>query len=320
MDQAKNLLNTIISDGYESFVRLLGQEENLFIDFKVKNDSNIPGAQGEDYKVYSKALSGFSNSSGGIIVWGVNCREVKDSADIAQDLKPIKSVMKFLTDLNKRTHQSIFPMNEGIENHVITIPNNEEYGFVITYIPESNLPPHRSNDHSYYARSGSSFYRIEHYQLADMFGKRQKPNLEIYYTIRGNGNFRANSVRTSVTIGIRNNGRYLAIYPAIRIKTNHLLELSKGYDPQAYALLKRIQESSATTLEKGYFFGGGINDAIHPSTDIEVAHFQHKGMLDIDSLYNSELRLSYYVFDYEIYAEGCAPKAGRIQISSKELV
>lgn len=50
------------------------QEEYLFLDFKLKTDPRSPNLSKDDKKNYAKALSGFSNTSGGIIIWGINCR------------------------------------------------------------------------------------------------------------------------------------------------------------------------------------------------------------------------------------------------------
>ncbi len=49
------------------------QEENLYLDFKLVNRSDLSNR--DDRKNFAKTLSGFSNSSGGIIVWGVEAND-----------------------------------------------------------------------------------------------------------------------------------------------------------------------------------------------------------------------------------------------------
>jgi predicted HTH transcriptional regulator len=49
------------------------QEENLVLEFKSVNSADLSNA--DDKKNLAKALSGFANSSGGIIVWGVEARK-----------------------------------------------------------------------------------------------------------------------------------------------------------------------------------------------------------------------------------------------------
>ena len=48
------------------------REENLYLDFKKAADGKGPATK-PDRKNLSKALSGFANSEGGVIVWGVQC-------------------------------------------------------------------------------------------------------------------------------------------------------------------------------------------------------------------------------------------------------
>jgi len=49
-----------------------GKEEDLHLDFKTVNAADLKS--GSDRKNFAKALSGFANSDGGIVVWGVVAR------------------------------------------------------------------------------------------------------------------------------------------------------------------------------------------------------------------------------------------------------
>jgi len=50
-----------------------GQEEHLTLEFKTVNKADLSDKQ--DKKAFAKAVSGFANSSGGVIVWGVVARK-----------------------------------------------------------------------------------------------------------------------------------------------------------------------------------------------------------------------------------------------------
>jgi hypothetical protein len=52
---------------------------------------------------------------------------------------------------------------------------------VATFVPETDGGPFMAlfGEQRYYKRSGDSFYQMEHFDLEDMFGRRQKPNLEM---------------------------------------------------------------------------------------------------------------------------------------------
>lgn len=74
---------------------------------------------------------------------------------------------------------------------------------------------------------GESFMRMEHVHLEDMFGRRQKPVLDIYYEIRrdmiAGGIPGQREYYFSVVFGFKNTGKYVARFPAIRIKPQGLL-------------------------------------------------------------------------------------------------
>jgi predicted HTH transcriptional regulator len=50
--------------------------EELFLDYK-RSSTTLPSARlnDDDRKNLAKAISGFANSEGGVIVWGVDCRQ-----------------------------------------------------------------------------------------------------------------------------------------------------------------------------------------------------------------------------------------------------
>jgi len=72
--------------------------EDLYLEFKT---ANYPSGIEFDKKNFSKCLSGFSNSAGGILIWGVSAREEKGKPDVANELKPIKNLIDFETYLKK---------------------------------------------------------------------------------------------------------------------------------------------------------------------------------------------------------------------------
>jgi hypothetical protein len=63
----------------------------------------------------------------------------------------------------------------------------------------------RAGDGRYYKRSGDSFSRMEHYDLADMFGRRQKPRLHFSAEAEP-----AEGDIEKITLFLQNDGRALA--------------------------------------------------------------------------------------------------------------
>ena len=60
------------------------ESEELFLDFKRSaDDGDGQRLHQKDRENLAKAISGFGNSEGGVIVWGVDCSKTENSADVA---------------------------------------------------------------------------------------------------------------------------------------------------------------------------------------------------------------------------------------------
>jgi predicted HTH transcriptional regulator len=131
--------------------------EDLFLEFKT---ANFPKGIEFDKKNFSKCLSGFSNSSGGILIWGISAKEKKNKPDVANELKPIKDLIDFEIYLKKNEGNAVIPLIDGVEyKRVMT---DENCGYLLVLIPPSDRSPHMAlfSDKRYYKRSGDSFIYV----------------------------------------------------------------------------------------------------------------------------------------------------------------
>jgi hypothetical protein len=163
------------------------EAETLFLDFKRSAD-NGGGKKlhQNDRTNLARAISGFGNSEGGIIVWGVDCREDEDYADVAQAKFPLIDPQRYRSWLESAVSASTIPPHSEVEHHVILSENGKE-GYVITYIPKSNHAPHQvissgKGHFHYYIRAGSNFVPTPHAVLAGMFGRRSQPHIFHMFT------------------------------------------------------------------------------------------------------------------------------------------
>jgi len=186
------------------FLRL-GQEEHLHLDFKTVSNANLRST--DDKRNLAKCLSGFANSSGGIIVWGVDARKNAQGIDCASAHNEIAPIKLFVSRLNELTGEAVSPIVEGIRHK--PIEGGHDSGFAATLVPESDSGPHMAKlgEDRYYKRSGDSFYRMEHFDLEDMFGRRQKPRLSIILDSRP---FADDSTIQDLHFSFRNLGRAIA--------------------------------------------------------------------------------------------------------------
>jgi hypothetical protein len=179
-----------------------GQEEHLQLEFKTTKADMNRG----DRRELAKCISGFANSSGGIIVWGVVARQNGQGIDCATAPEEIEPVRLLLARLNEHTGRAASPIVDGIRHKILeTSPNR---GYAVTLVPESLSGPHMAKlgEDRYYKRSGASFYKMEHFDLEDMFGRRPKPDLHLTaIPMDGLGD-----ERERVAFGLQNRGRALA--------------------------------------------------------------------------------------------------------------
>jgi len=181
--RAKTILEKILNGGESAIDDFISdrESESLFLDFKRSADNgNGKKLHMNDRINLARAISGFGNSEGGVIVWGVECREGVDCADVAQAKFPLVNPQRYRSWLESAVSASTIPPHSNVTHHSIISSSNSQEGYVVTYIPKSNHAPHqvitsgRGNFH-YYIRAGSDFVPTPHAVLAGMFGRRPQP-------------------------------------------------------------------------------------------------------------------------------------------------
>ncbi|MBL0074832.1 MAG: ATP-binding protein [Rhodocyclaceae bacterium] len=179
MSRAQDIFDRVVANGIsavEAFV-VDRQAEELFLDFKrSSNDGNDKRLSSPDRKNLAKAISGFGNSEGGVIVWGVDCSTDYDGADVAKALVPIENPKRFCSLIQGAISGCTIPPHSGVLSEIVEMQNDK--GFVVTLIPKSDSAPHQSvvSKH-YYIRAGSDFVPTPHDVLAGMFGRRPQPHV-----------------------------------------------------------------------------------------------------------------------------------------------
>ncbi|WPP39868.1 ATP-binding protein [Paenibacillus hunanensis] len=323
MNNAESIYYKIIDGGYEKIKSIYQEqwEETVFIDFKRKSAPSIGGAQRPDKSIYSEALSGFSNTSGGVIVWGISAPGLQDKADVAIGEEPIFELKRFLTDLNNATSQVFVPANPGVRNTAIYLNDDEECdkGFIVTLVPQSDFTPHRAinKDHKYYLRSGDSFVMMEHSILEDQFGRRQKPKLKIrvrlddqqHYFLPNSGN-----APFTLIIGIENEGKYIATYPCIKLMALNNLKI--GNELGDHYNLSRLRQSE----DEVQAYVGGRDDVIYPGSYIDVIKLIPIGKVEKYEFICFFIREDTLIsFNYELYAPDIVPVKGVYTLSGEEI-
>ena len=183
MSRAEDIFQKLIyfgEDAIDDFIVNL-QTEELFLDFKqaVSTGKNGTSLHKDDRKNLAKGISGFGNSEGGVIVWGVECSRDCDIGDVAKAKVKVRNVHRFLSWLENPISGCTIPSHNRVRNHIISVDKNGD-GFVATYIPKSELAPLMTTmGNNIYIRSGSNNVPAPYSVIAGMFGKRPQPNVEL---------------------------------------------------------------------------------------------------------------------------------------------
>lgn len=190
----------------------LGIVEPLHFDYKEKQDTSNGKLDDSDRRNLAKAVSGFANSSGGVLIWGIKDQNLKEN--------PVTQVESFLQALLELAPQATEPPVQGIDGTWIpSTSGSGDTGYALIHIPESVLPPHRVTlkiakvQNHYFIRSGSSFVSAPHVQLEDMFGRRPKPKLVLSVLEP-----RSTGQQFRVSLQLENQGRGIAKSPAVFIR------------------------------------------------------------------------------------------------------
>ena len=284
-----------------------GQEENLFIEFKTVVHPNYKENNKDiDKKNISKAISGFANSNGGIIIWGVKAKENEKNQDIASGKSPIKELTKFLNTLNRLEGQATTPIVTGIIHRKIEI--SDDLGFIVTYVPPSDFAPHMANyaDKHYYKRSGDSFYVCEHYDIKDMLQRKHSAMLDLKVDKKIISKM-GNIWRYEMTLSLRNEGRNFAKSPLIKVEINHPYKFSDyGLDGNGNVGLFRTRAIPRTPQMSTYM--GGQDIIVFPELEYDI----DKIVIEVDKDL-SELPI--LTINYMIVAENMEKKKFKLDIT-----
>ncbi|MFA5793174.1 MAG: ATP-binding protein [Candidatus Gracilibacteria bacterium] len=206
MKTAYTMFERLISDGKKETDRLIAtlESESLYMDYKGKSYKDEDDLSKDDMLNLDKALSGYANTEGGVLIWGI---EKKDG--VLGSYVLIEQPEAFVERLNTVTPGRVSPSVDGVRHEVVF--SGTDGGVVVTYVPQSESTPHRSVGKSgqYYKRHGGNFLYMEHFEIEDMFGRRARPKLGMDVSIRKVVDSRPDPTY-ALTVNIFNDGKAIS--------------------------------------------------------------------------------------------------------------
>lgn len=127
----------------------------------------------------AEAVSGFCNSGGGVILWGVSTVEHKHSGlDVLTQIEPIGRCQNFARQVDKHIRLLTTSSIKAPPSTVLHARKGDTKGVVVTYIPPTLGDPVQSNsDEKFHFRNGDEFSVLPYEMLKRLFAATDSPDL-----------------------------------------------------------------------------------------------------------------------------------------------
>jgi len=305
-----NKLNTV--EDLESFIKGTSADtnaesrENTNIEYKEAHQKFI------NINEIGKDVSGFANSEGGIIFYGIKCErddKTKPKEISGLDRTNIETLDRVI---NSHVH---YPIN-GIQKKLIP---NDDPQVMLLYVPQSDASPHQNSNGKYYFRSGSETRPMPHYLVELHFGKRRRPKLSIKLERIEKPQLPSFKDGWSPAINIYprilNSGKAIAKY----VRALFLFPSDAYFKPEKNPY--RVYASTIRDISNSNFYPGKKvwefkdNQGVIHTTEEQrfgpfAIEFNKVLLLEPDTEENNP------IFEWEIYAEEMEPQKGKVILSS----
>lgn len=296
MDSAKILFDKLTLD-YINAEMLGKQFENNILECKQKDRPENGNIEMGDKAKFAKCLSGFANTGGGVVVFGLDARK-QDGIDEITAITPISELKKFESGLREIESRVVERNIQGVEYK--RLETEPEKGLLAVYIPQSLTPPHRSLvDHHFYIRAGGTFQPLDLPLIEDLFHRRQQPKLSLIAKL-------ADSLH--IYVYLKNDGEVTAKDPYV------VLKLPEGLSLTGYELDGNTRQFSCIALNSfnelsGHLlaFKNGSATPIHPKSEVPLFSLR---------IVNGQSAGRTFKFNHYIYANDMKPVEGEFVLST----
>ncbi len=157
-----------------------GEAEGLHLECKAPGSPKL----GKDLKkTLAKAISGFSNTAGGVILWGISTiQHAHSGLDVLTQIEPIGQCGSFLRQIETIIPTLSTPPVVNARNKTIKKRPRDTGGVVATRIPKHIGDPVQSNeDNHFYFRSGAGFVMAPYEMIQRLFLATDSPDLRLQF-------------------------------------------------------------------------------------------------------------------------------------------
>lgn len=168
---------------YKDLQRLIieGESEDLFYECK----SPASPVFSKEMKVYlARAMSGFSNAEGGVIIYGMVTQKSSQTTktDVMIQITKIGSIADFAKTISNAIPTITVPSVTNFQYKIIKQKTKDSAGVLVLYIPRSNKPVQSSNDNVFHIRGGDQFVTASYTTIERLFSTTNVPEVEAILT------------------------------------------------------------------------------------------------------------------------------------------
>lgn len=178
VSQASQFYDSLPTDDSEAYQYLASLVDGSLNEAEWLDFKNGRIASNEKIReIWSKALSGFANSGGGIVIWGIQTKTI-NHLDVPTNLALAAEPVQMQGLLTTHLRDAVDPPVLGVK--IRSIPSAGGEGFVVAYIPQSELKPHRAEvQEIFYIRAGHQHHSASPALLRQLFYPAANPIAEV---------------------------------------------------------------------------------------------------------------------------------------------
>jgi hypothetical protein len=153
-----------------------GEAEGQLLECKAPQSPQVDrGTRGQ----LGTAASGFANSGGGVIIWGVSTdNHAHSGLDILTQIQPVGNCKRFAQRIDRLLAQLVRPNLACPASRVLLAQPSDSKGVVVTYIPGIEGDPIQVvDDQHFYIRAGAEFVVMPYEVLKRMLMGSSSPDI-----------------------------------------------------------------------------------------------------------------------------------------------
>jgi len=153
-----------------------GETEGLHLECKAPTTPRLT----KDLRVHlGKAISGFANTAGGVVVWGLSTTKHSHSGlDVITQIEPLGNAARFEQQVARSVPTLATPPVLKTETKVVKRRSSDTRGVVLLAIPQTEGDPVQSTeDNLFYFRSGDEFSIAPYDMIKRLFSATASPDL-----------------------------------------------------------------------------------------------------------------------------------------------